>query len=258
VSAAWAYARELGLPVVVKPNSRSQGVAVCKVHNKTEFMRAARAVFRHDRVLLVQRYLPGHDYRIVVLDGEVISAYERLPLWVVGDGVSTVRELLAAKQEQFLVDGRDTIIDVEDMRLGMHLARRRLRMDSVLPAGERTTLLDNANLSTGGDAVDVTEQMHPGFAEFAINVTRDMGLRFCGVDIIVDGTIHELPQEGHYWVIEINAAPGLDHYAAVGARQEAIVDAMYLKVLQAIKAWIPPDASRSGSWQSGPAHRRDS
>jgi D-alanine-D-alanine ligase-like ATP-grasp enzyme len=244
IAAAWAYAQRLGMPVVVKPNSRSQGRGVCKVHNHREFMRAAKAAFHRDRVVLVQRFVRGHDFRIVVLDGEVISAYERLPLTVTGDGVSTIRRLVELKQRHFVATGRDTEIDLEDMRIPMHLARRRLTLDSVLERGTSTTLLDNANLSTGGDAVDVTDALHAGYRALAAQLTRDMGLRFCGVDIMVDGDIRDAPLAGRHWIIEINAAPGLDHYAASGPRQEAIVDALYLKVVEALKASVPADAAR--------------
>ena len=247
VDAAWAYARRLGLPVIVKPNSRSQGRGVCKVHTRAEFVRAARAVFRRDRVMLVQRWMRGHDFRIVVLDGEVISAYERLPLAVTGDGVATVRELVERRQRHFVEVGRDTEIDLDDMRIPMHLARRRLTLESVLERGRTTTLLDNANLSTGGDSVDVTEALHLGYAHLAAAVTRDMGLRFCGVDLMVDGDVREAPVPGRHWILEINAAPGLDHYAAIGARQEAVVDALYLKVLAALKVRVPADAGRPGA-----------
>jgi D-alanine-D-alanine ligase-like ATP-grasp enzyme len=244
IDAAWAYAQRLGLPVIVKPNSRSQGRGVCKAHNRREFMRAAKAVFRRDRVMLVQRFVAGHDFRIVVLDGEVISAYERLPLTVTGDGVSTIRELVEAKQRRFVAIGRDTEIDLEDMRIPMHLARRKLTLDSVMRDGAQQTLLDNANLSTGGDALDVTDVIHEDFRRLSADVTRDMGLRFCGVDIMVDGDVTQAAAPGRHWILEINAAPGLDHYVAIGTRQEAIVDALYLKVMEALKVRVPADAGR--------------
>ena len=242
--AAWRYARRLGLPVIVKPNSRSQGRGVCKVHNRREFMSATRAVFRQDRVMVVQRFLTGHDYRIVVLDGDVISAYERLPLSVTGDGVSTIRELVDLKQRRFAETGRDTQIRLDDARIPMHLARVALTLDSVLESGRAQTLLDNANLSNGGDAVDVTDEVHAGYRRLAVDVTREMGLRFCGVDLMVDGAIRDSPVDGRHWILEINAAPGLDHYAASGARQEAIVEALYLKVVEALKTRVPADAAR--------------
>lgn len=93
-------------------------------------------------------------------------------------------------------------------------------------------MLDNANLSTGGDSIDITKSVHPAFRKIAVQLTKDMGLRLCGVDIIVKGDIKKSP--GTYWVIEINAAPGLDHYAKGGMAQEKIVEDMYLEVLKSM------------------------
>jgi D-alanine-D-alanine ligase-like ATP-grasp enzyme len=233
IDAAYRYAKQIGFPVIVKPNSGSQGVAVAKAHTKHGFYRAMRAIFKHDRVALVQTPVVGKDYRIVVLDDQVISAYQRIPLNVEGDGASTIRRLLTQKQKQFVATGRDTIIRAEDKRIAENLERQGLTMRSVIPRGERVYLLDNANLSTGGDAIDVTDAMHPKFRKIAIRLTHDMGLRFCGVDLMIDGDITKKP--GRYWVLEVNAAPGLDHYVTTGKAQEKIVEDMYLEVLKAME-----------------------
>lgn len=95
---AYAYARSIGFPVVVKPNSGSQGKGVAFVYTRRDFYNAMRRVFKLDRVALVQRLVLGRDYRIVVLDDKVISAYERIPLSVTGDGIADIRELLDKKQ----------------------------------------------------------------------------------------------------------------------------------------------------------------
>ncbi len=233
INAAYRYAVKMGFPVIVKPNSGSQGVAVAKVHTKREFYRAMRAIFRRDRVALVQRPVPGKDYRVVVLDERVISAYERIALNVEGDGKSTVRQLLDRKQAQFVATGRDTIIRAEDKRIAENLKRQGYAMRSVIPRGDRVYLLDNANLSTGGDAVDVNRAIHPAFKQLAIRLTRDMGLRLCGVDLMVNGDIAQPPQR--YWILEVNAAPGLDHYVKTGKTQAKIVEEMYLEVLKAMQ-----------------------
>lgn len=233
IDTAYRYARKIGFPVVVKPNSGSQGHSVAKVYTKREFYRAIRMVFKTDRVALVQTPVLGKDYRIVVLDKEIISAYQRVPLNVIGDGRSTIRQLLLEKQRLFRVAGRDTIIRAEDARIIENIKRQGLTMRSIIPRGTCIYLLDNANLSTGGDAVDVTGIIHGEFKRIAVCLTRDMGLRLCGVDLIVDGNIAERPRK--YWVLEINAAPGLDHYVKAGRAQERIVEEMYLKVLNAMQ-----------------------
>ena len=93
-------------------------------------------------------------------------------------------------------------------------------------------MLDNANLSTGGTSIDVTEKVHPFFKNIAIKLTKDIGLRLCGVDLIIVGDISK-PAKSWY-VIEINSAPGLDHYAALVKKQQNIVEALYTKVFKAM------------------------
>jgi D-alanine-D-alanine ligase-like ATP-grasp enzyme len=235
ISYAIKYAKRLGYPVIVKPNSKSQGVGVCVVWNKTELIVALREVFKVDRVAVVEQYLPGLDYRIVVLDGEIISAYKRTPLSVVGDGQKSIITLLKQKQESFILFGRDTKINFKDMRIKNKLAKQKLRFNSVLQKGQQAFLLDNANLSTGGDSVDVTNDIHSGFKKIAMNLTSDMGLRIAGVDIMVTkGDITKDPRNCSYYIIEINAAPGLDHYVTTGKKQRKIVETMYLKILKAL------------------------
>jgi len=219
-------------PCIVKPNSGSQGEGVALVRNKKELLRALKEVFKYDRVALVQTHVRGRDYRIVVLDNEIISAYERIALNVVGDGRSTIAQLLRAKQRDFDRTQRDTRIHMRDARIAAKLRSQKLSMRSVPRPDERVFLLDNANLSTGGDAQDVTNRLHPAFKKLAINLTRDMGLRLCGVDLMVDGNIADKPNK--FRILEINAAPGLDHYVKTGTAQQKIVERLYLKVLKSL------------------------
>ena len=239
IRAAYAYGKRLGFPVVVKPNSGSQGAGVFLVRTKREFYRAMSFVFKNEKVALVQRLVPrpasvgqGRDYRIVVLDTKVISAYERIPLSVVGDGSSSIKQLLERKQRRFRTSKRDTRINIKDLRIAHKLGYQNLALRSVPERGKRIYLLDNANLSSGGDAVDVTRPIHPDFKKLAVKLTRDMGLRLAGVDLIVAGDIRNPPKK--YWILEINAAPGLDHYVKTGQQQQRIVENLYLKVLKSL------------------------
>jgi len=232
IDAAYQYALKIGLPVIVKPNSGSQGRAVSLVHSKQQFYRAIKAVFVLDRVALVQQPVHGKDYRIVVLDKEIISAYERIPLSVVGNGRSSVLALLKTKQREFKRAGRDTTIAFDDPRIAEKLKHQGLSLKSIPQKLERVFLLDNANLSSGGESKDVTTQVHKEFKKIAVALTRDMGLRLCGVDLMVSGDISRKPTK--YWVLEINSAPGLDHYAKSGSAQNKIVEHMYATVLKSL------------------------
>jgi D-alanine-D-alanine ligase-like ATP-grasp enzyme len=227
------YAGTLGFPVVLKPNNLSQGTLVTKVHNKKEYYSAGRKILRRSSVMLVQRYYDGFDYRIVVLDDKVISAYQRIPLFVIGDGNSNVMKLALQKQKRFIRTGRDTEIELDDFRIALKLRRQKLGFKSVPVKGAQIFLLDNANLSAGGEAVDVTETIHRDFQRLAVNITKDMGLRMCGVDIITSHDISTSLRD--YVIIEINSAPGLDNYASIGPEQEAKVDELYLNVLKALE-----------------------
>ena len=115
------YAKKLGYPLIAKPNSKTQGAGVSLVSSKKELVSALREIFRMDRVAIVERYLPGKDYRVVVLDDKIISAYERIPLSVTGNGKSSIIALLKQKQKYFISSERDTRIDFEDRRIKVKL-----------------------------------------------------------------------------------------------------------------------------------------
>jgi len=234
IYAACKYAQKLGYPVIVKPNSKSQGVGIEKVYAEKDLISALKFVFNDvkDHVAIVQRFIEGSDYRIVTLDQEVIAAYRRLPLSIIGDGVKSIKQHLKLKQKQFSKIGRDTIIKLDDPRITRKMKRLRLDYDSVVGKNVVLQLLDNANLSTGGDAEDVTEIIHPSYKAMAIKLAHDMGLRYCGIDIIAKSKIED--PIGNYTVIEINAAAGLDYYVGLGEKQSGLVREMYKKVLRAM------------------------
>lgn len=232
INDGYVFAKEIGLPVIVKPNDKSKGEGVFKVHNKKEYIIAAKQILKENKVMLVQEFCSGRDFRIVVLDGEVISAYERRPLTITGDGKLTVEQILKQKQLQFIKSGRDTVIDLDDIRMHQKLKRLHLSLKSVLKKGVQIVLLDNANLSSGGDAFDFTSSIHPDFKKIALNVTKRMCLRLCGVDILTEDITKPVKD---YNIIEINAAPGLDNYSSIGKKQDKIVDDLYYKILLALQ-----------------------
>ncbi len=233
INAGYKYAKKLGFPVIVKPNSGSQGVDVALVYDKVEFYKAMNKVFKNDRMALVQKYIKGRDYRIVVLDNRIISAYQRIPLSVIGDGKLSIKKLLEKKKRYFIKIKRGINIEINDLRIKSKLKVINKNLSWIPNKKEQVFLLDNANLSTGGDSVDVTNSIHKDFKKIAIKLTKDMGLRICGVDLMIDGDIADKPRK--YSVIEVNSAPGLDHYVTTGKAQEKIVEDMYLQVLKSMQ-----------------------
>ncbi|HYN94600.1 MAG TPA: hypothetical protein VES42_12185 [Pilimelia sp.] len=222
-------ADELGYPVYVKPVDGSKGVLVwyCDTPALVERVLALYEAERV-RVAVVERAVELPDFRLVVLDDTLISAYQRLPLEVVGNGHASIGELLGMLQVAFRRAGRDTSLTLDDGRIATRLQRSGLTLDSVPAPGRRVPLLDVSNLSTGGTAVDLTATVAPRWRDLAIDIARQFGLRFCGVDL----ACADLESgAGGYSVIEVNGTPGLDHYGAVGAAQERVVSDLYARVL---------------------------
>jgi D-alanine-D-alanine ligase-like ATP-grasp enzyme len=231
----YEFAQSIGFPVIVKPNDLAQGTLVAKVYNKKEYLSVVRRILRRTQVFLVQKLYSGRDYRVVVLDDEVLAAYERIPLFVIGNGASTIAKLLDSKRKNLAARNRKLGIDLQDIRTAKILRRRHLSPGTVLPRGTQLHLLDNANLSSGGEAIDVTNEIHPSFRALAVSATKAMGLRLCGVDIMTDDLTRSVKQQKDYVFLEMNASPGLENYAAIGREQALRVEDLYLKVLRKIE-----------------------
>lgn len=233
VDDAIKYLKIIGIPAIIKPNDFSQGKLVTKIYNAEELKRAAKEIFKLTHVLLIEKFYTGNDYRIVVLDNQIISAYQRLPLFIIGDGNKTIQELLQDKQKLFTKQGRDTIINLNDLRFIDNLKRQKLNLKSVVAKNIKINLLDNANLSTGGESLDVTDKIHPDYKKLAIKITKEMDLRLCGVDLIAKDKITKPLSE--YVILEVNGAPGLSNYAQNGKKQKKIVEDLYLKILKTLE-----------------------
>ncbi len=226
------YAATLGFPVFAKPNNLSQGALVDKLSNHHDLRQHLLEIFQKTNVALVERPHPGRDYRVVVLGDNVISAYERIALSVEGNGESTIDELLLHAQAALSEAGRPNAeIDPQDPRIDRKLRELALTRSDVLPTGKTVALLDNANLSTGGRSIDVTNNIHPSFAALATRSARILGLQLAGVDVLADDLSKSI--EGQPWVVlEVNAAPGLDNYASLGSEQHARVVGLYREILK--------------------------
>jgi len=234
ISEGLKYAVKIGYPVILKPNNMSQGSYVFKANDEREYQVFITEILDHCDTAQIQKYYSGNDYRIVVLGKKILSAYQRVPFYVIGDGVLPISELIDKKQQSFTASGRDTILSRNDIRTAYKLAQHGLSIESVLQSGEKIYLQDISNLSVGGETIECTDKMHPSFIELSLLVARDMNLTMCGIDIITDDITRQ--NNGKYTIIEINSAPGLDNYAYQGERQEIYVEHLYSEVLTYIKS----------------------
>ena len=209
---AWAAAQEIGLPVVVKPRDGNQGKGISVNLTEEEQIKKAFTLaeeFRDD--ILVEKYLPGHDFRLLVIGDKLIAAARRDPPLVIGDGTHTVRELVnIVNSDPRRSDGHATSltkIRFDDIALA-RLAEQGFNADTIPPRGVRVVLRNNANLSTGGTATDVTDDVHPELAACAIAAAQTVGLDICGIDVVCDTMLKPLEDQGG-GIVECNAAPGL-------------------------------------------------
>jgi cyanophycin synthetase len=214
---AWKAACEIGLPVVVKPLDGNQGKGVTvNITAKEQLFKAYSVATQFRDSILVERYMPGNDFRLLVVGDRLVAAARRDPPKVVGDGVHTISQLV----DQVNLDPRRgaghstslTKIRVDDIARGC-LATQGFDVNSIPAKGQRVNLRNNANLSTGGSATDVTDDVHPEVAARAVDAAHMVGLDICGVDVVSESILRPLEEQGG-GVVEVNAAPGLRMHLA--------------------------------------------
>lgn len=216
VDEAWEVALEVGLPVVVKPQDGNQGKGVTVNLTERSQLAAAYASAARYGTVMVERFLPGHDFRLLVVGDQLVAAARREPPQVLGDGQHTVRELVdIVNQDPRRGTGHGTAltkIRLDDIAVA-HIAAEGLNPESVPAQGQRVVLRNNANLSTGGSATDVTDDVHPEIAARAVEAAQTIGLHICGVDVVCETMLRPL-EEQNGGVVEVNAAPGLRMHLA--------------------------------------------
>jgi cyanophycin synthetase len=209
---AWHAMTEIAGPVVVKPKDGNQGKGVTvNISTREQLNAAYAAASAISEEVLVEKYIPGSDFRLLVVGNQLVAAARREPPLVIGDGISSVQALV----DQVNSDPRRgsghatslTKIRIDDIAISC-LAEQHLTLDSVPGKGARVILRNNANLSTGGTATDVTDDVHPDLAASAVTAAQMVGLDICGIDVVCDSVLQPLEEQGG-GIVEANAAPGL-------------------------------------------------
>ena len=232
---AWAAAQEIGLPVVVKPQDGNQGKGVTSnIAGREHLLTAYQAAIQYSDNILVEKYLPGHDYRLLVVGDKLVAAARRDSPHVIGDGIHSIGELVAeVNRDPRRGDGHAT--PMTRIRIdAIAIARLQLQgytPESVPAKGTRVMMRNNANLSTGGTATDVTDDVHPEVAARAVDAALMVGLDICGVDVICDSVGRPLEEQGG-GIVEVNATPGLrmhvfPSYGKGRAVGEAVIATLY-------------------------------
>ena len=227
-------ARRIGFPVVLKPlaGNHGRGVSINLTTDEeveTAFAKAAE----YGRNVVVESYIEGFDHRLLVIDGQLVAAAKRIPGHVIGDGRHSVAELVERlNQDPRRGIGHEKVltrieIDAQAERL---LARLGYDLDSVPAADEIVYLRSTANLSTGGTAIDVTDEIHPDNRDMAIRAIQAIGLDIGGVDFLTADITRSYREVGG-GICEINAGPGFRMHVAPSEGQPRDVAGPVLDML---------------------------
>lgn len=205
-------AKQLGFPVVVKPLDGNQGKGVSlHLRSSEEVKQAFLEASRFSSGILVEQQVMGRDYRVLVVGDRVCAVSERLPAMVAGDGVHSVKELIEAvnsdenrgeHHEKPLTKIKLDVVTEEVLK------KAALTLDSVPDAGTEVRLRSNANLSTGGTAIDCTEIIHPDNKRLAVMAAKAVGIDIAGIDMVAPDISQSILTAGGA-VVEVNTAPGI-------------------------------------------------
>lgn len=227
-------AGEIGYPLVIKPRYGNQGKGVyANIKNEKELIDAYTTLTKDYKDVIVEGFIVGEDYRVCVIDNEVVSVSKRIPPYVIGDGEKSINQLIfQLNKDELRGEGHEkplTKIKIDENML-RHISKKGFTLNSVLQEGEKLTLRDNANLSTGGLAIDCTDEICRENIEICKRVSIAIGLDICGIDIICKDISNPLYNQGV--IVEVNAAPGIrmHHHPYIGKERnvaEKIVEMLF-------------------------------
>ncbi len=208
-----------GFPIVIKPldGNHGRGISIdVKTQQEAEEAYDLASAASKTRSVIVERYYKGSDHRILVINGKVAAVAERIPAHVVGDGRSTIEELIEiTNQDPNRGDGHANVltkITIDKTALNV-LEKQGYELTSILPQGAIAYLRATANLSTGGIAVDRTDEIHPENVWIAQRVAKLIGLDIAGIDVVTED-IRKPLKEVDGVIVEVNAAPGFRMHVA--------------------------------------------
>ncbi len=238
------FVGEIGFPLVAKPVDGNQGRGVTtNVKSYEAALNAFHLASKFSNGVVIERHMPGNDYRLLVIDHKVVAVARRTPAHVKGDGESTIQQLIdAVNSDEYRGDSHDS--PLTKIRIGPTansiLDQKGYTLDTVLIKGEVLFLDHAANLSKGGTAEDITEQVHPEVIKMAERISHGIGLDICGIDVIAP-TLDQPIESTNGVVLEVNAAPGFRMHLSPSRGKSRNVAAPVLDMLypQNVKSRIP-------------------
>ncbi len=207
----------IGYPIVIKPLDGNHGKgASINVKDWDNAVAGLEFAKKYSRKVIVERFITGFDFRVLVINNVMVAAAQRVPAHVKGDGIHNIEKLIALEnQDPRRGYGHENVlteIEVDRDTLDL-LAKLNYSLETVPKKGEIVYLKSTANLSTGGTSIDVTDMVHPENIFLAERVSRVIGLDVCGIDIMAPNLTQPLKENGGS-ILEVNAAPGFRMHLA--------------------------------------------
>ncbi len=209
--------KKIDYPIVIKPLDGNHGKgASINVTNWEDAVKGLHHAKKYSRRVIVERFITGFDFRVLVIDNKVIAAAQRVPAHVVGDGKNTIQWLIdeTNKDPRRGYGHENVLTEIEvDRDTEELLSKLKYTLETVPKKDEIVYLKSTANLSTGGTSIDVTDLMHPENVFMAERISRVIGLDICGIDIMAENLTQPLKENGGA-ILEVNAAPGFRMHLA--------------------------------------------
>lgn len=200
--------------IVIKPKSTNFGIGITILKDNGDiinFEKALNIAFEHDNCILIENFVKGREFRIFVIDKEVVGILHRVPANVKGDGTSSIRELVELKNSDSR-RGKGYHTPLEKIALGeeesLFLELQGINFDTVVAKEEIIYLRENSNISTGGDSIDFTDLVDVSYKAIAVKAAQAVGARITGVDMMIE-TIEEPATEFNHSIIEMNFNPAI-------------------------------------------------
>ncbi len=209
--------KKIGYPIVIKPLDGNHGKgASINVTNWEDAVDGLAYAKKYSRRVIVEKFITGFDFRVLVINNQIIAAAQRVPAHVVGDGKNSITWLIdEINKDPRRGYGHENVLteitvdrDTEEL-----LEKMNYSLETIPTLGEIVYLKSTANLSTGGTSIDVTDMMHPENIFMAERISRVIGLDICGVDIMAPNLTEPLKENGGV-ILEVNAAPGFRMHLA--------------------------------------------
>ena len=202
----------IGVPLVIKPKSTNFGLGISIFPNGADeenLIKGLDIAFREDSTILFEPFIKGKEYRFMVIGDETVAVLHRVPANVTGDGISTIQQLINKKNvDPLRGKGYKTPLEkIEiDANMKLFLQQEDITIHTVLPEGKLQYLRENSNISTGGDSIDVTDQVPETFKKIAVEASQAVGAKICGVDMMIEDLADE---HSSYAIIELNFNPAI-------------------------------------------------